>query len=86
MNIKTRCARGICTITFLRITSIISGSGQPQIVRTPLENLEITLPSIFEQEQKAMLLDRIQAKIEISNRVLSLYQEQKQYLLRQMFI
>lgn len=50
--------------------SIISGSGQPQIVRTPLENLEITLPSIFEQEQKAMLLDRIQAKIEISNRVL----------------
>ena len=66
--------------------SIISGSGQPQIVRTPLENLEITLPSIFEQEQKAMLLDRIQAKIEISNRVLSLCQEQKQYLLRQMFI
>ena len=63
--------------------SIISGSGQPQIVRTPLENLEITLPSIFEQEQKAMLLDRIQAKIEISNRVLSLCQEQKQYLLRQ---
>ena len=66
--------------------SIISGSGQPQIVRTPLEKLEITLPSIFEQEQKARLLDRIQAKIEISNRVLSLYQEQKQYLLRQMFI
>ena len=66
--------------------SIISGSGQPQIVRTPLEKLEITLPSIFEQEQKAMLLDRIQAKIEISNRVLSLCQEQKQYLLRQMFI
>ena len=65
---------------------LISGSGQPQIVRTPLEKLEITLPSIFEQEQKAMLLDRIQAKIEISNRVLSLYQEQKQYLLRQMFI
>ena len=65
---------------------IISGSGQPQIVRTPLEKLEITLPSILEQEQKAMLLDMIQAKIEISNRVLSLYQEQKQYLLRQMFI
>ena len=65
---------------------IISGSGQPQIVRTPLEKLEITLPSILEQEQKAMLLDRIQAKIENCNRVLSLYQEQKQYLLRQMFI
>ena len=65
---------------------IISGSGQPQIVRTPLEKLEITLPSILEQEQKAMILDMIQAKIDINNRVLSLYQEQKQYLLRQMFI
>ena len=42
---------------------IISGSGQPQIVRTPLEKLEITLPSILEQEQKAMLLDMIQVTI-----------------------
>ena len=65
---------------------IISGSGQPQIVRTPLEKLKITLPSILEQEQKAMLLDKIQAKIEVSNSVLNLYQEQKQYLLRQIFI
>ena len=65
---------------------IISGSGQPQIVRTPLEQLKITLPSILEQEQKAMLLDKIQTKIEISNSVLKLYQKQKQYLLRQMFI
>ena len=65
--------------------SIISGSGQPQIVRTPLEQLKVTLPTIFEQKQKAMFLDKIQAKIEISNSVLSLYQRQKQYLLRQMF-
>lgn len=34
--------------------SIISGSGQPQIVRTPLELLKVTLPTILEQEQKAM--------------------------------
>ena len=65
---------------------IISGSGQPQIVRTPLEQLKITLPTILEQEQKAMFLDRIQCKIEIDNRILSLYMRQKQYLLRQMFI
>jgi len=65
---------------------IISGSGQPQIVRTPLEQLKITLPTILEQEQKAMFLDKIQGEFEISNSVLSLYQEQKQYLLRQMFI
>ena len=66
--------------------SIISGSGQPQIVRTPLEKLKITLPSISEQKQKAMILDRIQDKIDINHKVLNLYIRQKQYLLCQMFI
>ena len=66
--------------------SIISGSGQPQIVRTPLELLKVTLPTILEQEQKAMFLDEIQGKIEIYNNILNLYLQQKQYLLRQMFI
>ena len=49
--------------------SIISGSGQPQIVRTPLEKLKITLPTISEQKQKAMILDKIQDKIEINHNV-----------------
>ena len=66
--------------------SIISGSGQPQIVRTPLEKLKITLPTISEQKQKAMILDKVQDKIEINHNVLNLYILQKQYLLRQMFI
>ena len=60
--------------------SIISGSGQPQIVRTPLEKLKITLPTISEQKQKAMILDKIQDKIEINHNVLNLYILQKQYL------
>ena len=66
--------------------SIISGSGQPQIVRTPLEKLKITLPTISEQKQKAMILDKVQDKIEINHNILNLYILQKQYLLRQMFI
>ena len=66
--------------------SIISGSGQPQIVRTPLEQLKVPLPTFLEQEQKATFLDKIQGKIEISNKTLNLYLQQKQYLLRQMFI
>ena len=66
--------------------SIISGSGQPQIVRTPLEKLKITLPTISEQKQKAMILDKVQDKIEINHNILNLYIGQKQYLLRQMFI
>ena len=53
--------------------SIISGSGQPQIVRTPLEKLKITLPTISEQKQKAMILDKIQDKIDINHNVLNLY-------------
>ena len=66
--------------------SIISGSGQPQIVRTPLEELKVTLPTFLEQKQKATFLDKIQCKIEICNKTLNLYLQQKQYLLRQMFI
>ena len=66
--------------------SIISGSGQPQIVRAPLEKLKITLPAISEQKQKAMILDKIQDKIDINHEVLNLYIRQKQCLLRQMFI
>ena len=66
--------------------SLISGSGQPQIVRTPLEQLKVTLPTFLEQKQKATFLDKIQGKIEICNKALNLYLQQKQYLLRQMFI
>ena len=66
--------------------SIISGSGQPQIVRTPLEQLKVPLPTFLEQKQKATFLDKIQGKIEISNKTLDLYLQQKQYLLRLMFI
>ena len=73
-------------LTAYNFNSIISGSGQPQIVRTPLEKLKITLPPISEQKQKAMILDRIQDKIDINHKVLNLYIRQKQYLLCQMFI
>ena len=66
--------------------SIISGSGQPQIVRTPLEQLKVPLPTFLEQKQKATFLDKIQGRIEISNKTLNLYLQQKQYLLRLMFI
>ena len=66
--------------------SIISGSGQPQIVRNPMEKLKITLPTISEQKQKAIIFDKIQDKIDINHKVLNLYIGQKQYLLRQMFI
>ena len=73
-------------LSVYNFNSIISGSGQPQIVRTPLEQLKVPLPTFLEQKQKATFLDKIQGKIEISNKTLNLYLQQKQYLLRQMFI
>ena len=66
--------------------SIISGSGQPQIVRSPLEKLKVKLPAILKQEQIATYLDKLQNQIEINNNILHLYLQQKQYLFRQMFI
>ena len=50
------------------------------------EQLKVTLPTFLEQKQKATFLDKIQGKIEISNKTLNLYLQQKQYLVRQMFI
>ena len=73
-------------LSVYNFNSIISGSGQPQIVRTPLEQLKVLLPTFLEQKQKATFLDKIQGKIEISNKTLNIYLQQKQYLLRQMFI
>ena len=73
-------------LSVYNFNSIISGSGQPQIVRTPLEQLKVLLPTFLEQKQKATFLDKIQGKIEINNKTLNLYLQQKQYLLRQMFI
>ena len=66
--------------------SIISGSGQPQIVRSPLGKLKVKLPAILKQKQIATFLDKLQNQIEINNNILHLYLQQKQYLFRQMFI
>ncbi len=66
--------------------NIISGSGQPQIVRSPLEKLKIVLPTMFEQERIAKSLDWLQNMIDVNINVLNLYTHQKQYLLHQMFI
>ena len=60
--------------------SIISGSGQPQIVRSPLEKLRIALPTMQQQKNIATFLDKLQNQIEINNNILHLYLQQKQYL------
>ena len=66
--------------------SIISGSGQPQIVRSPLEKLRIALPTMQQQKSIAKTLDKFQEKIDAHAYALKLYLWQKEYLLQQMFI
>ena len=46
--------------------SIVSGSGQPQIVRTPLEKIKVTLPSIEKQVQIAHGIDLILRECKIN--------------------
>lgn len=70
----------------VNFTPIITGSGQPQIVRTPLIKLKIKLPSIEEQEFHAHNLDTLYTKINNERILLNLLVKQKQYLLHQMFI
>ena len=66
--------------------SIVSGSGQPQIVRTPLEKIKVVLPTIEKQVRIANSIDIVSEKINTESSVLRLLENQKQYLLRQMFI
>ena len=66
--------------------SIVSGSGQPQIVRTPLEKIKVVLPTIYKQVRIANSIDIVSEKIDTESLVLRLLENQKQYLLRQMFI
>jgi type I restriction enzyme S subunit len=73
-------------LSSLNFTSIISGSGQPQIVRQPLANIEIIIPEMEQQYNISNLLDLIQEKINQEVNLLSAYQKQKKYLLQQMFI
>ena len=66
--------------------SIVSGSGQPQIVRTPLEKIKVVLPTIEKQVRIANSIDIVSEKINTESSVLKLLENQKQYLLRQMVI
>jgi len=70
----------------INFQSIISGSGQPQIVRSPLAQLKIVLPSIDEQTKIAERLSAIEKKIEVETAVKGCYVRQRQYLLSQMFV
>ena len=65
---------------------IISGSGQPQIVRSPLLKFPIYLPSMQTQVKLAEMLDLLRCRLKTEQDILEKYQQQKAYLLQNMFI
>lgn len=73
-------------LSSINFNSIISGSGQPQIVRQPLAKLKLILPTLTTQNHIAECLDTILAKIKKERTFLQVLQKQKLYLLSQMFI
>ena len=67
-------------------TNIISGSGQPQIVRTPMLSLDVPLPSLAKQIEIATIIDTFEKASVIEMKRLALYQSQNKILLSLLFI
>ena len=73
-------------LSTINFTPLISGSGQPQIVRQPLAKLKIPTPSLEQQDKIVNIIDNFEQKIEIENKYLQSLLAQKSYLLSNMFI
>ena len=73
-------------LSSINFNSIISGSGQPQIVRQPLVKLKLILPALTIQNHITECLDAMLAKINNEQSFLQALQKQKIYLLSQMLI
>lgn len=61
-------------------------SGVPSLSKETIENIQIHLPNICEQEKICSILDAINNKLEVENKVLSVYLVQKKYILNKIFI
>lgn len=70
----------------INYSSLISGSGQPQIVRAPLAKLIIPVPTLEKQKHEVIILDTVGQVLETNKIILQHYQNQKAYLLSRMFI
>ena len=65
---------------------MISGSGQPQIVRKPLVDLLISLPELNTQVKYRSIIDTIDKKLVKEKDMLSRLTDLKAYLLSNLFI
>ena len=68
------------------IQALRVGSGLPNIQKKDLERFKIQFPNYEEQEKAVKILTQFSRKIEIEHCLLYVFQKQKEYLLKQMFI
>lgn len=73
-------------LSTINFTPLISGSGQPQIVRHPLAKLKIPIPKLEHQNKIIEVIDTFEYRIEIENKYLQSLLSQKAYLLSNLFI
>nr|WP_026215604.1 restriction endonuclease subunit S [Porphyromonas levii] len=64
----------------------VSGSGIPHIYFKDYSKTSLPLPSLAEQKKIAEFLSLIDERIEVEEKLLGKYEEQKRYLLRKMFV
>ena len=63
-----------------------TGTGSKRLKEDVFFNLPVSFPSLGEQEKIAAFLSLIDERIEVEERLLRKYEEQKRYLLQQMFV
>uniref|UniRef100_UPI00398C34FB restriction endonuclease subunit S n=1 Tax=Chryseobacterium salviniae TaxID=3101750 RepID=UPI00398C34FB len=71
---------------YKKLEDIASGSGSKRIHEETLLNLKITIPSLAMQNKVARFLSKFDEKINIENELLTQYENQKKYLLQNLFI
>jgi len=71
---------------YKKLEDIASGSGSKRIHEETLFKVEIQLPCIEEQNKIAKILSSIGEKIQTEKNILEQYENQKKYLLQNMFI
>ena len=67
------------------LTKLVTGSGQPQIVRTPMLNLPILIPSLSEQQKIASCLSELDNLIAAQGQKVDALKEKKKGLMQQLF-
>ncbi|WBX98508.1 restriction endonuclease subunit S [Chryseobacterium gambrini] len=69
-----------------KIMALRVGSGLPNIQKSALEKFEVKIPNLYIQDKVILALDSLSNKFFVENKLLRGYQQQKNYLLQNLFI